>query len=496
MNHLAEIAASDIISAMRLESRLRTGLLTLIIAIIPSSWLASAFPEQLSDLVLPLGPPLTHVINSLLIFAALCSALLITRIELDRRGVWPPGKAPSLGTTIPQMVDQLTKSLSIKAEVQPYGGPAEGEIESVILGRRNIVRVATSRLRESKSNPEAFRYILAHELVHLAAGDPATDRRIICAYSTGALFMLLGFCSVLWRVGSVISTSAAFGSDAIFAGLKVIWLPLLTNTASMGALAALLYLETRSAMRLREFHADAAAAILTAPQPTVFSARDTARAGWVSRIADSLLSNHPEGGMRRLALSDRSAAFRADRSYFLLQGFFAATITEILLQMLFVDASPGVSTLAERRAYLYESLNTFPHAILLVIGLTALLGTVSQILVFRRLRATIVADGGAHKLSGLVLRVPVFIATGAAIALACSQTLLWELSEHAWRPISWLQSDPDRAAVYGASLLGTIIAIIAILADNGRLSLTRTGTVLLSVLPVLCSLAVGYGFYG
>jgi Zn-dependent protease with chaperone function len=495
MDRLDALTATDVISAMRLESRLRTGLLMLIVAILPSAWFASAFPDQLSDLLLPIGPPLTHVANALLVFIGMFALMLVTTRELDRRKVWPPGKAPSLGTTVPRLVEQLAGALGIAVEVQSYGGLTEGEIESVIIGSRNIIRIATSRLRQSKTNPDAFRYIVAHELIHLAAGDPRTDRRIMCCYSVGAFFMLVGFGGVLWSVGGVVATSASFGLEGIIVGLKTIWLPLLTNTASMGALAALLYLETRSAMRLREFHADVVASALVGPQRAVFTSLERVRAGWVERVMHLLLSNHPEGGVRRLALGDQSAAFRADQPYFVLQGFFAATVTEILLQMLFVNASPDVSTLVERRQYLSESLNMYPRAIPLVIAVAALLGIASQVLVFRRLRATIVADRGAHSLSRLALRVPVSVAAGACLALACSQTFIWELSQYSWRLDSWLVSDPDRASIYAASLTGTIIAILAMLADNGRWSLTKQGTVTLSALPVLCSLAVGYAFY-
>jgi Zn-dependent protease with chaperone function len=489
------LAAAATISAMRQESLFRTGLLILILCIIPSL-IASAFPGELSDLILPLGPPLTHVINAVVLFAAVFGVMLAAKIELDRRSLWPRGGGPNIGPTVPGMVEQLAQKLGMDVEVEPFGGPTDGEIESVMVGRRKVIRIATTQLREAKRNPDGFRYILAHELTHLAAGDPRTDQRITCAYSIGALFMLAAFAGVMWNVGGVIVTSIAFGVKALIVGIRTVWLPIFANVASMATLAILLLLETRSAVRLREFHADAVAAALVGPNPHVLNRPDQVKGGRLKRFLGSLLSDHPNWNLRRLALTERSAAFRADQILFVLQGFFAATITELLLQMLLVNASPGVSTLVERQQYFRESLSQFPWTVPGVIVAAALIVAVSQSLVFSRLRVTVLEMGGARKISSNILRMPVLVGVGACLALLSSQTFLWEFSQRSWQFGAWVATDPDRNSVYAASLLGTILSLMLILADDGRWSLTRPGTIILSFIPIACSLAAGLWFYG
>jgi hypothetical protein len=94
-----------------------------------------------------------------------------------------------------------------------------------------------------------------------------------------------------------------------------------------------------------------------------------------------------------------------------------------------------------------------------------------------------------------MLQAPFLVGAGACLALMCSQTFLWELSQHSWRFGAWVGSDPDRLLIYAASFFGTIVATIAVLVDNGRWSLTYVGILVLSSVPVVCSLCVGMWFY-
>ena len=86
------------------------------------------------------------------------------------------------------------------------------------------------------------------------------------------------------------------------------------------------------------------------------------------------------------------------------------------------------------------------------------------------------------------------LGAGSCLALCSSQTFLWELSQKGWRMAAWLDSDPDRASVYAASILGTALVTAIILMDDGQWSMTR-GAALLSVVPVLCAFSAGLWFY-
>ncbi|NBJ10935.1 M48 family metalloprotease [Microvirga sp. SYSU G3D207] len=487
--------AAAIAAVMRRESRLRTWLLLLIVSVVPSLLVGTSFPFTLTDLLLPLGPPLSHMAHAGLLFAGTFCILLIMAAELTRRKVRVPESSPGVGPTVSHVLQDLARRVGIEAEAQPFGGLRSRGIEAVAVGRRRIVRIATARLREVNTHPEAFRFTLAHELAHLAAGDPRADRWIACAYLAASVFMLVTFGSVLWEVGSTAATAWRFGPDAVAGSLRVAALPLAANAMSMGTLALLLFFERRSAMRLREFHADAVATALVGPGASAIDRLQGAGGGALTRWVRRLVSDHPEKHFRRRALSEHTVAFQADRILFVLQGYFAATVIEMLLQVLFVNASPNVSTLAERQQQLFLVLEHFPLTVTTLMVAAALLTFVSGLLVFRRVKVLADAAGARQVPARLVTQVPLLVGVGVGLALVSSQTVLWELSSLGWRLDAVVEADPDRASVYAAYLLGVVAAILLIIGDKGRWSLTRGGTAALAALPVAFALSAGLRFY-
>jgi hypothetical protein len=101
----------------------------------------------------------------------------------------------------------------------------------------------------------------------------------------------------------------------------------------------------------------------------------------------------------------------------------------------------------------------------------------------------------ARSRSGFLVLVPALVGCGACVALACSQTFLWEMSERSWNVVAWFATDPDRALIYAASVFGTVVAIIGVFADDGRWSLTGAGTFVLSTVPVLFNVLMAVWFY-
>ncbi len=488
-------AATAAVGAMRRELQSRTVLLITILFVFASLTVASSFAFELTDLILPIGPPLTNVFHASVLLATAFVALVTIRAEAARRTVGPSGKGPSLGATVSDVVAELAGRIGIDVEARLFGGRTEGEIEAVMIGSRRIVRIPASRLRESKTNPQAFRFLIAHEMTHLASGDPRLDRWIGCAYVVWAVAMLASIGRVFWSVGDGVFLTGPLGLDAVLRSLRWDIFPVLVNVASMGVLAVLLFLERRSAMRLREFHADAGATELVGGRFDAIRHLKPNEANGLRGWLEGLIADHPGPRDRQIALAQFARAFQADRILFVLQGFFAAAIIEILMQLLFVNASPDVSTIAERRRYLFESLGRFPVSIVSTMIVAISLTVLAQFLVLARLRILIEEAGGARRIAPIVLLVPILVGLGACLALLSSQTFLWEMSQKGWRLDAWVQADPDRASVYAASFLGIAMVTATILLDGGRWSMTRVGAAVLSGVPVLCAFSAGLWFY-
>lgn len=484
------------IAKMRQESWLRTALILLILIFIPSLFFATSFPFFLSDLIIPIGPPLTHVFHALFLFVLLFSVLIILSEGRDRRALWPPGKAPNVGPTVKKIVAELSAQMGVTAEVQPFGGLKGGEIESVLVGRRRVVRIGTNRLRESISEPQNFRFAVAHELTHLTSLDPRTNRIIGCAYITGAAFMAATFCSVLWEIGEGLVTMASLGREAVFGWLAVASAAFVPNAVSIGTLATLFSLERSAAMRLREFHADAIASALVGPQPDVIAKLKPTRGHRIRRVISGLFSAHPEANLRGGALTEVLVAFRSDRILFVLQGYFAAMIMEMLLEMLFANASASQSTLAQRKEFLYMSLHRFPLSITGIIVVAIFIITLSQFVALSRVSTLLKDTGAVGAIPQKLVQMHLLTMAGVFLALLSSETFYWEMSQCSWSVGRWLSVDPDRPALYATLMAGMMLAALLVVKSVGQPRIARLTGVFASMIPALSALIVGYAFYG
>ncbi|MFG1384339.1 M48 family metalloprotease [Xanthobacter versatilis] len=488
-------STAAITSVMRRESRLRTLLLLLVMSVTPSLLVGTSFPFVLTDLWLPLGPPFSHITHAGLLFAGTFAVLLVVSGAVVRWRVSRPGLGVGMGPTVPGILEDLARRVGIEVEVQAFGGPKALGIESVAIGRRRIVRIAIPRLREAKTQPEAFRFTLAHELAHLAGGDPRTDRWIACAYLTALAFFLMTFGNVLWVAGTNAAAMWRHGADAVVWSLKAAMFPLAADALSMGTLAILLSFERRSAMRLREFHADVVASALVGPGTAAIDTLKAEEGGALMRWLRRLWSDHPEKKFRRRALTERRAVFDADRILFVLQGYFAATTIELVLQLFFANGYPNVSSPLARQQYLLQTFERLPQTTMGILVVATLLVFVSGLLVFGRLKVFVEIIGAGQVSVWFFTQIPVLIGLGACLALASSQAVLWELYGKGWSFVALVLADLDRLSLYAAYLLGVVAATMAVIGDKGRWSLTRAGAAVLAALPIGFVFSAGLWFY-
>ncbi|MEF7612643.1 M48 family metalloprotease [Aquincola sp. MAHUQ-54] len=481
------------LAKMRQESKLRSALLVLVLCAVPTLLVGSAYPFELSDLLFPLGAPLGHVAHAFLIYLGLLAALIIGSEQFAARTVGRPGEAPPVGATVSRIVDELSRRMGISVETQAFGG---GEIEAVQAYRRRIVRIGVARLRESIFAPQDFSFVVAHELTHLASNDARTDRIVRSAYLAGSLFLLAAFARVLWAIGEGIAVTWRFGFQAVISSLANSWIALFTNSVSLGTLTLLFMLERRSAMRLREFHADAVASTLVRSASGIMEKLRPTNSGRFARVIARVLGTHPEREHRRAALEGLAAAFQSDRILLLLQGYFAAMLLEILLQMLFVGASPSMSSLAERRTHLAQSISDHPVSVWCVISTAAAMVGLSQLIVLRRI-ALVAAEAAALRLGvRLWAGSATMVGAGTILSLLTSQTFYWEMSLSRWNLLAWAKADPDRLSLYGILWVGMVFPLALTLAGARQSPASRDRTILAATVPVGLALIVGFGFYG
>lgn len=494
MTSSTNIAVASI-AAMREEALLRTLLVIVIAAVIPSMMVGSVFPAELSDVMLSIGPPISHLVHASIAFVAVLITAVLVSISITRMFVGPARPVQSLGPTISRMVEELGRLTGVTPEVQVTGGVRGGEIEAVMIGRRRIIRIAANRLPDAKINPDGFRFTMVHELTHLATGDPRTDRWIGCTYMVACIFMLTAFGGILWYTANAIAAAVPYGAGAVWMSVNSVALAILANTVSIGGLAILLFLEHRSAMRLREFHADAVATMIVGPVSEALGGLPSCRGGGLKHWIASVLSTHPNKEFRQPALAQRSVVFGADRVALVLQGFFAGTMVEMTLQLLFVNATAGVSSLAMRQGHMLDLITRHPHVVVANIAGAALLSAASQFLVFRRLGAFARETGGTRQVWKMTATVPLLVTVGNCLALLSSQTFLWELSQSGWRLDRWIALDPDRALIYGAGIAGVLVATGLALLDNGDISLSWSGALAIALIPIMFQLGIGVFFY-
>lgn len=181
------------------------------------------------------------------------------------------------------------------------------------------------------------------------------DARLSVVYVTSALFLLIAYGSALYNTGAVLLNIGRRGGWPRVQEALLGWMffGLVANIVLFGSIALVLMLESRSAARLREFHADAAATNAVGPVESAFSTTTSGRES-PGGLWSSLLGTHPGPVVRAAALTDRSSVYRADMMLFVLLGFFSAFILEMVLQLLFTSSSAGLATFEDRRASLWR----------------------------------------------------------------------------------------------------------------------------------------------
>ncbi|MDN2583767.1 M48 family metalloprotease [Aquibium sp. ELW1220] len=453
--------------------------------------LASTYADILTDLVMPLGGPFTHILHAMALFVVAMGAVIGLSSVLTWRTVARLSKSVPVGPTVGAIVEELAARFGVRPVVRITGGVLGADITSLVSAGRPTVLLPASRLIEAKTNPPAFRFRLAHELAHLAANDYRSDVWITSAYLVGGLFMVGAFCRVLWNVVGSLIVGGGFGADGVWFALRGVALPLATNTVALGSLAALLFLEHRAAMRLREFLADAVAASVSGANSGAFAGMASARLSAPLRWLYSLVNEHPHASTRTMALAERQAAFRADLVTVVIQGFFAATVIEMALQLLLVGSSVDVSSLAERQVHLLAQLTRYPEMVWGIIGSAIALCAVANFLVIRRLNMLQTRNG--HTLATF-FQTSLLYALGSILALLSSQTFLWEISEANWNLAAWIAQDPERPVIYLAGIFGfAFAAFLARLIWSKGTSPTPT-SLAVCLLPSLLQLSTAAWF--
>lgn len=475
---------------MRHEALRRAILLSLISLIVPSLVLGSSWTAELYDLILPLGPPGSALLHAMGLLTILTLGVVCIGEYRATRLLRKGRPIPAQALTV---VADLAAQAGVNADAIGFGKLDEEGIEAVVAGRSRVIRIGTLWVRSSILEPARFRFAIAHEIAHLASGDPRAERIVNAAVLIGGLAMMAAVGRIIAYVGGDTLALSHLDLPTLLFVLRNAVPAILANLVALGTLAVLILLESRASARLREFHADAIARNLSGGdglgKVTSMRSKDSG-IGFVSR----LLAVHPPTQQRFLALKRAGTAFSADELLFILVGYFSGTILEITLQLNFVMASPGVSTLAQRKAHLTAEMAENPFAYWTILGLSTAPLVLSQSLILGRMLITAETRKPPRHAASLALRLLSLAGLGSFIALATSQTVYFELSEAGWNMLRWIAGDPDRVGLHACLFLSLTISAFVILTVP---SLRDKGPIypLMVVSPTLSTLALGIWFY-
>jgi Peptidase family M48 len=339
------------IQALRSEGRLRAWYVTILAGTIAVLYLSNSFPAQFD--LFPWAKQASNVVTGTILF--LICLVVIAGLEriwtAYRRSVAEFSVLRS--PTVRRLLRELNGAVGIQASAVAMGSNDAGNISSLRLRRHLVVAIGRGALPRIVRDPQVFRYRIAHEYAHLAAGDPDKDRWVAVVYGTALIFLGASYGSALynqvdtvaslWRVGGWSAAAEALTGRMLF-GIEA-------NLTLFGSILLVLSLELRSATRLNEFYADAAATSLVGPIVEAFgSAAPSPRS--IRNAWSIFFGRHPAAIARSKALGDRMIVYRGDMILFALQGFFSAFIVEIVLQLMFATASAGLATFDDRRASL------------------------------------------------------------------------------------------------------------------------------------------------
>ena len=479
------------VEALRAESRYRTWFATILAGTIAVVYLSSSFPFFLDQL--PALNPVGHIVVALILFTmalGVVGTMIYAAMEARRRS---SGLASLRTASVRRMLRELNGIFDTGVVAVTFGGMQDGRILAMKIKNRDVVGIGRGALAFIKREPTGFRYRLAHEYAHLAVVDPRREQWLSVVYATTTLFLLIAYGSALSNTFSVLAGIGSAGGWPEVKKALLGWMRfgLIANLVLFGSILFMLMLERRSAARLREFYADAAAAKAVGAVEQVFSTAAPVQSA-LRRFWSRFLALHPEPADRAAAMADRGTVYRADMMLFVLQGFFSAFILELVLQLLFTSASATLATFDDRRASLWRFLAINSAATYGTIAFGALLAMTAHILVLRRLAATVRVAGERRERLGLIASVPFFAAAGAFVLLATSEGILWDLQQTAWDLPRYVIVAWDRLTMHGVALLtlcGVIMSLF-FLKPRGARAIFALGS-----LPVLITLLAGYFLY-
>ncbi|WSH67972.1 M48 family metalloprotease (plasmid) [Rhizobium ruizarguesonis] len=264
----------------------------------PSLVLGSSWTAELYDLVLPLGPPGSALLHAM-------GLLTILTLGVVCIGEYRAARLLRKGRPIPAQTSAVVADLAAQANVDAkavgFGKLDEEGIEAVVAGCSNVIRIGTLWVRSSILEPARFRFAIAHEIAHLASGDPRAERIVNAAFLIGGLAMMAAIGRIIAYVGGDTLTLSYLDLPTLIFVLGNAVPAVLANLVALGTLAVLILLEGRASARLHEFHADAIARNLSGGdglgKVTSIQSKD-AGIGFVNR----LLAVHPPTRQRFLAL--------------------------------------------------------------------------------------------------------------------------------------------------------------------------------------------------
>lgn len=482
---------------LRRESGLRTVFAVLLTSTVASFYVATSFPWQLGA-AFPLGTPIDHILAAAILLVV---ATVATWGALQAAFIWRTGRAGLEPIRLPfirRRVYELGRQIGIRPVTLASGGPTDTKFSALMLGGHYVVRIGRGALSSAKKNPDAFDFRVAHELVHLASRDPQRDHLLQAVYIVTVASLALAIAvSYSYILQSALAAQVTDGGMRV-GRLRILIFPTVANGVAFLAVLLVLLLESRSARRLREFHADALASALVGDSGAqAFDAAAEELHRPRARLR-RLFDKHPERGERAQITRNAAAALRFDRVLFFVQGYFGAFILETLLQALLSKADPWSSSPADRAASVVGFFRQSSIATTATVGFLVALLIAANVVVIARFQATIASlhDLSIRQRLRMVLSAVLLTILGSLTCVGSSVATFWNLNVLDWNLVAYVRAFADRHLVHLAHT-ATLVVVYALVIWSAARRVERPDRLsLLGYAPAFMVLLVGYAFYG
>lgn len=482
------------VATIRREGRLRVAYLTLVAGTLSALYLGTSFPWFLAGL-LALGTPVDHIISAGLLYALISSAVWIMLEAILRWRIPRANLDPIHIPRIRRQVYRLGRKLGIKVVTLTSGGFGDKKLSALTLGQHMAVRIGRGALKTATRDADGFKFQIAHELVHLASNDPRRDQTVLAVYISTFLAVCASFGLSLIASAQDLMQAAKLGGFSWFMSSwnSTVCFAISANTVAFGGIMLVLWLENQSAKRIREFHADALAALTLGFTAKIFNDHKALS----SFVFHRLLKSHPEDAIRQSSIEDIATVFRADKILFFIQGYFGTLILELLLQALFSTATTNLASVVERRSNLDRFLDANFFVTVATICLFSVLVAAAHTLIVARLAITI--STLRHLSRGdrmqMLVSIPLLVGAGAALCLGTSISILYDLKQLKWDLITYFLAASDRLFVHGTSLF-VLYAVLAITISRAKQILVSPRLlVILGIAPIVFTLGFGAAIY-